>query len=228
MSTTGAPTRYHRIPVYEFGPKPKRRTELGLIVFAWVIISALYVLASLARSSKIPPHIWPFLVVLFLLTMVAHALNRWLVPDAHPIVLPTVVLLNGIGYVIIARYNPHFASAQAGWTALGVLCYGLTLVFVRRTRDLDRYRYLMLFAAALLILAPLSPLGDTAANAGNVRLWVHFGSLQFEPIEIAKVLLCIFFASYFAENKELLTIPTAQIGNRLFLDPRPLIPILVA
>src|SRR6185437_10967450 len=39
---------------------------------------------------------------------------------------------------------------------------------------------------------------------------------------------CIFFASYFAENKELLSIPTAQIGNRLFLDPRPLLPILVA
>jgi cell division protein FtsW (lipid II flippase) len=57
---------------------------------------------------------------------------------------------------------------------------------------------------------------------------VHFGSLSFQPIEFSKILLCIYFASYFAENKEMLTIPTAQIGNRLFLDPRPLIPILVA
>jgi cell division protein FtsW (lipid II flippase) len=63
---------------------------------------------------------------------------------------------------------------------------------------------------------------------GGARLWVHVGSLEFQPIEFSKILLCIFFASYFAENKELLTIPTAQIGNRLYLDPRPLLPILVA
>ncbi len=62
----------------------------------------------------------------------------------------------------------------------------------------------------------------------GARLWVHLGPIQFQPVEIAKICLCIFFASYFAENKELLTIPTARVGNRLFLDPRPLIPILVA
>jgi cell division protein FtsW (lipid II flippase) len=45
---------------------------------------------------------------------------------------------------------------------------------------------------------------------------------------LAKIVLCIFFASYFAERRELLTIPTARVGNRLFLDPRPLVPIVVA
>jgi peptidoglycan glycosyltransferase len=57
---------------------------------------------------------------------------------------------------------------------------------------------------------------------------VHVGSLKFQPIEFSKILLCIYFASYFASHKEMLSIPTAQIGNRLFLDPRPLIPIVVA
>jgi cell division protein FtsW (lipid II flippase) len=77
--------------------------------------------------------------------------------------------------------------------------------------------------AGIFLVAPLffSPIG-------GARLWVHVGSLEFQPIEFSKILLCIFFASYFAENKELLTIPTAQVGNRLYLDPRPLIPILVA
>ena len=77
--------------------------------------------------------------------------------------------------------------------------------------------------AGILLVAPLffSPIN-------GARLWVHAGSLRFQPIEFSKILLCIFFASYFAEKKELLSIPTAQIGNRLFLDPRPLIPILVA
>jgi cell division protein FtsW (lipid II flippase) len=226
MTTARAPARYHRIPQYQFGPKPKRRTELGLLIFGWVIITALYVLASMAHSSKIPAHIGPFLGALFALTIVAHLTHRWLVPNAHPVVLPIVVLLNGIGYVLIARYNPAYAAAQAGWTALGVLLYVATLLVVRRTRDLDRYRYLLLLLAAVLILSPLIPhFGEAFYGA---RLWVHIGSLLFQPVEIAKVLLCVFFASYFAEKKELLTIPTARLGNRLVLDPRPLIPILGA
>ena len=47
-------------------------------------------------------------------------------------------------------------------------------------------------------------------------------------MELAKIVLCIFFASYFAEKRELLTIPTARFGNRLVLDPRPLVPIVLA
>jgi cell division protein FtsW (lipid II flippase) len=225
VASASGPPRYHRVPRYVFGPKPKRRTELGLLVFGWVIITALYVLASLARSSRIPPHIGPFLGVLCVLTVVAHLINRWLVPNAHPIMLPTVVLLNGIGYVIIARYDPAFAAAQAGWTALGVLLYALCLLVVRRTRDLDRYRYLLLLAGVLLILLPLVP--HLGLTVGATRLWVHLGSLEFQPIEVAKILLCLFFASYLAEKRELLSIPTARLGNRLVLDPRPLVPMLL-
>lgn len=225
MASASGPPRYHRVPRYVFGPKPKRRTELGLLVFSWVIITALYVLASLARSSKIPPHIGPFLGVLCALTVVAHLINRWLVPNAHPIMLPTVALLNGIGYVIIARYDPAFAAAQAGWTALGVFLYALFLLVVRRTRDLDRYRYLLLLAGVVLILLPLVP--HLGLTVGATRLWVHLGSLEFQPIEVAKILLCLFFASYLAEKRELLSIPTARLGNRLVLDPRPLVPMLL-
>jgi cell division protein FtsW (lipid II flippase) len=226
VTTAAPPARYTRIPRYRFGPKPKRRTELGLLMFSWVIITALYVLASLGRTSKIPPHIGPFLAVLFILTVVLHLANRWLVPNAHPIVVPVVVLLNGIGYVVIARYQPAYASAQAGWTAISVFLYIATLLVVRRTRDLDRYRYLLLFIGGALILSPLVP--HVGVEIYGVRLWVKIGSLQFQPVEIAKILLCIFFASYFAEKKELLSIPTARLGNRLVLDPRPLIPILAA
>ncbi len=227
-SVIGAPVHYHRIPAYAFGSKPKRRTELGLLVFSWVIITALYVLASLGRTSKIPPHLGLFLGFLFVLTIVAHMVNRWLVPNAHPVVLPMVVLLNGIGYVIIARYDAThtFAPQQAGWTAVGVVLYAATLLVVRRTRDLDRYRYLLLLGGVILILLPLVP--HLGLTVGSTRLWIHLGSLTFQPIEVGKILLCLFFASYLADKKELLSIPTARLGNRLVLDPRPLVPMLLA
>jgi cell division protein FtsW (lipid II flippase) len=205
------------------GPKPKRRTELGLLVFAAIITVALYIIAEVAHRSKIPPHIGPFLGVVLGLSLVAHMANRWLVPQANAVVLPLAALLNGIGYVVIARWDPANAKSQAGWAAIGVALYILTLLAVRFSRDLERYRYLLLLVGGLLLVAPLF---FTPIN--GARLWIHFSSFEIQPVEFSKILLCIFFASYFAANKELLSIPTARLGNRLVLDPRPLIPILVA
>ena len=114
-------SRHTRLPRYVVGPKPKRRTELGLLVFGASSSSALYVIAELGTKSKIPPHIGPFLGILLGLSLVAHMANRWLVPQANAVILPLAVLLNGIGYVVIARWNPPYAKSQAGWAALGVV-----------------------------------------------------------------------------------------------------------
>jgi peptidoglycan glycosyltransferase len=205
------------------GPKPKRRTELGLLIYGALLTAALYVIAELGAKSKIPPHIGPFLAILLGLSLVAHMANRWVLPHANAVILPLSTLLNGIGYVIIARWNPVHAKDQAAWAALGVLLYVVTILVVRFSRDLERYRYLLLLVAGILLVAPLffSPIN-------GAKLWIHFGGISFQPIEFSKILLCIFFASYFAANKEMLSIPTARLGNRLFLDPRPLVPIMVA
>jgi cell division protein FtsW (lipid II flippase) len=207
-------------------PNLRRRTELGLLLFVAVVTSLLYTIASFAQKSRIPPHIGPFLAVMLGLALLAHMGNRWLAPNSSPVLLPLVFSLNGIGYVVIARWDPGSAKVQAGWTALGVLMYLLTLFFVRRSRDLERYRYILLLIGGLLLVAPLLP--GFGKEVGGARLWVGFGSLIVQPIEGAKLLICVYFASYFAANKEILSIPTARLGNHLFLDPRPLVPILVA
>jgi cell division protein FtsW (lipid II flippase) len=220
------PRRSWALPSFQRIPKPRRRTELGLLLFVWVIVALLYALASLGAKNSLPPHAATFLVVLLALTLGVHVANRWLVPHANPVLLPLAALLNGIGYVEIVRWNPYAAQQQATWTLLGAALYVGTLLVVRRTRDLDRYRYILLLLAILLILSPLFPV--IGHSVGGAQLWVKVGSIQFQPIEIAKILLVIFFASYFADNKELLSIPTARVGDRLVLDPRPLLPILGA
>lgn len=208
----------------------RRRTELGLLVAAAVIVVATYSLMILGNTSKVPADAVPLLLAMLALALVAHVANRFLAPDANPVVLPIAFLLNGIGYTMIVRIDlaraHNYAPLQAMWSAVGVGAYVATLVVVKRSRDLDRYRYLLLGVGIVLLLAPLVP--GIGENLYGARLWVHFGSLSFQPVELAKVLLCIFFASYFAEKRELLTIPTARLGNRLVIDPRPLIPILLA
>lgn len=199
------------------------------MVFAAVITIALYVVAELGAKNKIPPHLGPILAVVLGIALLGHVANRWLVPNANAVVLPLATLLNGLGYVVIVRWTPPAAKAQATWAVLGMLLYVVALLVVQHTRDLDRYRYLLLLGAGLLLVSPLLPgIGVSSALTLGGRLFVHLGPIQFQPVEIAKIMLCVFFASYFAEKKELLSIPTARVGNRLVLDPRPLIPILVA
>ena len=69
--------------------------------------------------------------------------------------MPVVLMLNGIGFVMIYRLNASSQSAadapwryQAVWTVLGVAAYVVTLAVVRRSRDLERYRYLLVFGAS--------------------------------------------------------------------------------
>jgi len=221
------------------GIKARRRTELGLLVAAGVIIVATYVLMILGNTSKLPSNLTPLLLCILALGAATHIANRVFVPDANAVVMPLVFLLNGIGYVMLARIDqalchlstchpdyPHFAPLQAAWTAGGVAAYVITLAVVRRSRDLDRYRYLLLAGGVVLLLLPLVP--GLGLNIQGARLWIHVGSFEFQPVEIGKIVLCIFFASYFADKRELLTIPTARLGNRLVLDPRPMVPIVLA
>ncbi len=182
-------------------PKPKRRTELGLLIFGSLIVVATYVLASVGTTSKIPANLGPFLGVMLGLALVAHIANRIYAPDANAVLLPIATLLNGLGYVMLARIAQHWAQAQAGWTAVGVGAYIVTLALVRRSRDLDRYRYLMLLVAVVLMLSPLIPHFGQKHN--GARLWVGIGPINGQPIELAKLALCIFFASYFVEKREL-------------------------
>ena len=200
------------------------------MVAAGVIIVITYVLMVLGNTAKVPTDLAPLLVSILLLGAVTHLANRLFVPDANAVVMPIVFLLNGLGYVLISRIDlatgKHYAPLQAAWTAAGVAAYVVTLFFVRRSRDLDRYRYLLLAFGVILLLLPLAP--GLGANIGGARLWIQVGSFEFQPVELAKIVLCIFFASYFADKRELLTIPTARFGNRLVLDPRPLVPIVLA
>ena len=66
----------------------------------------------------------------------------------------------------------------------------------------------MAFAGLALLLVPLTP--KLGQNINGARLWVRLGPVTFQPVELAKIALIIFFASYFVEKRELLTVPTVR------------------
>jgi cell division protein FtsW (lipid II flippase) len=203
-----------------------RLTELGLLVLAWVITASFYALASLGSQGTMPPRFIWFLGSIVVISLLMHfAIQRW-APYASEVLLPIAALLNGIGYVEIARWDPPLAGNQALWFLISAVGLVVTLMVVRRTQDLDRYRHMTLVVAIGLLLLPLVP--HVGEEINGARLWVKLGPISFQPVEFAKILLVLFFASYFAANRKLLSTPTMRVGGRLFVPPRVLLPILFA
>lgn len=217
VGTTSSPVKSRRA---------SRSTELGLMLLAWVIVTSFYIVMFLATKGRLPVRLEAFLVVLITASMMMHLAIRRYAPGASQVLLPVATLLNGVGYVEIARWNPQRAGYQAFWFIVSSIIVVLVLKFVKSIRDLDRYRYLILVGAIVLLLAPLTP--HFGRNINGARLWVALGPLTFQPIEIAKILLVFFFASYFAANRELLSTPTQRFAGRLIVAPKVLVPIFAA
>jgi cell division protein FtsW (lipid II flippase) len=180
----------------------------------------------LGAQGKMPPRFLFFLGGMVLISLLMHFAVVRYAPNSSQLLLPIATLLNGIGYVEIARWDPPLARSQSLWFLASALGLALTLKVVRHVRDLDRYRYLTLVAALALLVAPLLPGVGTTVN--GARLWIDVGPYAFQPVEFAKILLIFFFASYFAANRELLSIPTQRLGPARVVPPKVLVPILAA
>ncbi len=206
-----------------------RNRELTLLIAAGAITIGAYALATLGRTATMPADLVPFLGVVLGLLGGAHLVVRRFAPAADPTILPLVALLNGIGYVFIARLAGDISNAgslpgqQSTWTAVGVVAFTATLVFVRRATMLDTYRWLAAVGGLVLLVMPLLPMIGREVN--GARIWVRFGPINFQPGEFAKIALAVFIASYLAEKRDLLA--ASRSSSRL-PEPRHLAPVAAA
>ncbi|MDG2028833.1 MAG: FtsW/RodA/SpoVE family cell cycle protein [Acidimicrobiales bacterium] len=197
-----------------------RRVELGLIVLIAVVVVAAYGLASLGQSASLPANIGPFLAWMLGLFFFVHLVVRRFAAAADPVMLPMALLLNGLGYVMIARLSGdiddagNLAGLQSVWSAVGIGLFVATLIAIPRVRVLAQYRYLLGAVGIGLLALPLVP--GIGVEIRGARIWASVGPVNFQPGEFAKIALAIFFASYLVDAGEL-------IKNRLEL--RDLAPI---
>lgn len=210
----------------------QRNLELALIVAAGGITVGAYALASLGRTATIPADLLPFFGVVLALIVGAHLVLRRFAPLAEPRILPVVALLNGLGYVFIARLANDINDAarlpglQAVWTAVGIGAFTATLVLLPRIKELDKYRYLIGIAGMVLLLLPLLPVIGRSVN--GARIWVRIGPINFQPGEFAKIALAIFVASYLAEKRTILQETRFAVGPLTLPQPKHLAPIMAA
>ena len=206
--------------------RQRRRAELSLGLLVVIIAVGGYILVALADGPKLPPGVGALLAWVFGLYLVAHFAIRRFAPHADATLLPLAALLNGVGFVTIARLDRGLAGVQSLWVAIGIGVFVVTLALVRDVRVFERYRYTILVLGLGTLLLPMAPsIGRTINGA---RLWVALGSLTFEPSEIAKVLLVAFFAAYLVDKRELLTQGRVRVGRLYLPSLRDLGPLLLA
>lgn len=192
-------------------PQKLRNIELGLLLAA-LGLSALAL--SLVQWGALGALDWSLLTYasgLAGLTIGMHILLRLVARDADPFIVPIATMLNGLGITMIHRLD--LAAGSSGWEAAGVRQMAWTavalviaigvLIVVRNYRVLLRYRYLAMLAGVVLLTMPLWPVIGRTVNGAT--LWVEFGGMTFQPGEIAKIALAIFFAGYLMTARESLS-----------------------
>src|SRR6476646_5405765 len=180
-----------------------RNRELLNLVVVGALTALGFASVYIARQSVVSTASLSYAAFFLALYLVAHLVARYAVPYADPYLLPIAALLTAVGLTEIYRIRPGDAFRQGVWIIIAVAVFAGTLWALRRDyRRLESYKYIFgLTAIGLLVLPALPGIGSTVNGA---RLWVHVGSLQFQPGELAKLCLIVFLAAYLREKREVL------------------------
>ncbi|HEX5560781.1 MAG TPA: FtsW/RodA/SpoVE family cell cycle protein [Nocardioidaceae bacterium] len=228
---------------YASGPAPERSfvhrrrrgAELFLLLLALVVGIGAYAAVGLGVQGRVPADIVEYGGWLAGLCLACHVVVRLTAPYADPVLLPIVSALNGLGLAVIHRIDlgyakSHvnigpFAQNQLIWMTLGVLIFIGVLVGLRDHRRLQAFTYTSGLAGIVLLLLPLLPVVGTDIN--GARIWIHVGSLSFQPGEVAKVMLVLFFAGYLVLHRDALALAGRRFAGVDLPRGRDLGPILL-
>ncbi len=131
-----------------------------------------------------------------------------------------ILLLSSIGSVMIfsasyanaaARYGDsyYYIKRQILWLSLGLLAMFL---FSRPSPDFyRRYTPAAFFVTIVLLLAVLL----VGESGGGAKRWLAFGSLTFQPSELAKTTLILMLARHYARHRH--TVMTVSEVGKNFL-----------
>lgn len=209
---------------------PGRLPEFILSAFSVGVALAAYLLVFLGVDGTLPPNWVTYAAGLGIATFVAHLAIRAVAPYADPVILPSVLTLNGLGLAVIQRIDlaqdtTHFTS-QAIYATMGLGVAVLILVVIRDHRVLRKFTYTALIAGGVLLLLPLIPgLGREIYGA---RIWINLAGFSFQPAELAKIMLAIFFAGYLVVNRDNLALAGPKFLGLQLPRLKHLAPILLA
>ncbi|MFI7354601.1 FtsW/RodA/SpoVE family cell cycle protein [Streptomyces avidinii] len=199
----------------------RRRTEALLLLFVIAIAVFGHAAAGLAMNDELPPNLAGFTISMTLLSLVGHLGVRRFAAYADPLILPLAMLLTGLGLVLlhrldqgyIERYNSDAnAPGQLMWTVVGVAACLLVLALLRDHRLLQRFIYITMAVALVLLIAP----AFFGADTYGAKRWIKLFGFSLQPGEFVKIMIAIFFAGYLVIHRDSLALTGRRfLGMRL-------------
>ncbi len=220
-----------------------RGAELGMLVFAVIIVTGALVLVELNQSRALSVRLAYYGGGYLLALTFAHLMIRRFAPYADPVLLPLVALLNGIGLVMIYRLDlagavraaakgtaapAAQAPAQLLWTGISLLLFLGVLLIVRDHTVLANYSYTLLLVGLVFLALPgLLPAKYSAVN--GAQIWIKIPHLfSIQPSEFAKIALIVFTAAFLASKQSVLGIAGKKVFGLVLPRARDLGPLLLA
>lgn len=208
-------------------PRSRRFTEFALTALAVLLCPAAMYLVD--AEAALANRMWlQALIIQGVGALILHTVMYIRARYADPFILPIAVALNGLGLAMIYRIDlttpANAGSTQLMWTGLAMVVSAVVLFFLRDHKVLRKVTYISLAASLVLLVLPLLPLIGTEIN--GARIWISVGGRTFQPGEIAKITLAIFFAGYLSTHRDLIMLAGKKIGPvRLprFKDMAPMV-----
>ena len=112
------------------------------------------------------------------------------------ILIILVIALNTMGVFLVGSARPALMNKQL----IGMIAGIMLMIFV----SLIDYRFVLKFAWVIYfgmigLLASVLLIGD---STGGAQRWIDLKFMRFQPSELAKILVILFFAYYFMKNEE--------------------------
>ena len=203
----------------------RRNLELLLLGVAAPLVIVLFALLAINEGQALGLTTLGVPLGILGAFAIAHLVVRKFAPGADPAILPITFALAGIGIAFVTRLAPTLAVRQVMWLYLGIVCMLLILVFLKNLDKLANYKYTLMLAGVALLLSPLLPfVGEEIYGS---RIWLSIGPFSFQPGELAKICIVLFLAGYLAENREMLSVFTWEVGPVRLPSPQALLPLLV-
>lgn len=128
------------------------------------------------------------------------------------------IVFSTIGVALI--YSLVYAKDAQGLIIKQIMAFviGISAMFILSFYDYRHFRNAnyIIYAVALILLLIVDFWGKTS---GGATRWIEIGALQIQPSEILKLVIAIFFASYFADKVGDIGIKEMIVSTVAFLIP---------
>lgn len=211
-----------------------RNIEAFLLLFVFGINAFELAQIQLSTIQILREDFWIYWTPLTLVAFIFHMVLRRRASQADSMILPLGVFLNGLGIAEIYRLDlakvaqgstDLFATKQVLWTVLAIAIAGSVIWFVNSHLMLRRYIFISMVVGIGLLLSPMLPF--IGQNINGAQLWIGIGGLTFQPGEIAKIALVVFFAGYLVARRDSLAVVGRKILGIHIPRARELGPILL-